>query len=87
MDWSGLEKHRIDLAKPLLLIRGARGMLACGYLNVATFEKTGEAGAIVTGVGDFDDMLAAKVVAVSPKGLDLGIEVGMPGDEVIARIR
>jgi uncharacterized protein YunC (DUF1805 family) len=87
MDWTGLERHRIDLAKPLLLIRGSRGILGCGYLNVDTFDKTGEAAAIVTGVGDFDAMLEARTIAVSHRGRELGAEVGMPGETVLSLFR
>jgi hypothetical protein len=42
MTWEGLERHHIALKLPLLLVRGPRGVLACGYLNVETFNKTGE---------------------------------------------
>ncbi|MCX5808365.1 MAG: DUF1805 domain-containing protein [Proteobacteria bacterium] len=87
MNWNGLEKHRIDLKLPLLIIRGSHGLLACGYLNVETFNKTGEAAAIVTGVKDFDDMLTAKVVKVSNAAEQAGIEPGMTGAEVIDHIR
>ena len=65
MNWDGLERHEVALKLPLLVIKAAGGVLACGYLNVQTFEKTGEAGAIVTGVRTFDDMLTAKGAAVS----------------------
>ena len=56
--------HRIDLKKPLLIITTDKGMLACGYVNHITTDKTGEACAIVTGVNDFEAMETALVVAV-----------------------
>ncbi len=87
MNWEGLERHRIDLKLPLLVIRGAGGVLACGYLNVETFNKTGEVGAIVTGVKDFDDMLAARLVSVSTAAAHVGIKAGMTGAEVVEKIR
>ncbi|VTR91229.1 Uncharacterized protein (Fragment) OS=Candidatus Entotheonella sp. TSY2 GN=ETSY2_43800 PE=4 SV=1: DUF1805 [Gemmata massiliana] len=87
MNWDGLEQHRIDLKLPLLLIRGSRGVLACGYLAVATFDKTGEVAAIVTGVRSFDDMLVAKVTAVSTSGATAGLQVGMTGAEILDVIR
>jgi uncharacterized protein YunC (DUF1805 family) len=87
MDWTGLEKHRIDLKLPLLVIRGSRGVLACGYLNVETFNKTGEAAAIVTGVRTFEDMLTAKVAAVSTAAEQAGARVGMTGGEALALFR
>ena len=87
MNWEGLERHRIDLRLPLLVIRGARGVLACGYLNVETFNKTGEVGAIVAGVKDFDDMLTARLVSVSTAAAHVGIRAGMTGAEVVEKIR
>ncbi len=87
MDWEGLERHRIDLKRPLLVVRGAKGLLACGYLNVETFNRTGEAGAIVTGVGDFEDMLRAKVTAVSEAAAAAGVAPGMSGAEAIEKLR
>ena len=87
MNWEGLERHRIDLKLPLLVIRGSRGVMACGYLNVESFDKTGEVGAIVTGVNCFDDMLAAQVVRVSTAAAQVGIKAGMTGAEVVEQIR
>jgi uncharacterized protein YunC (DUF1805 family) len=85
--WQGIEQHQITLAAPLLIARGARGMLACGYINPATCDKTGEACAIVTGVKSFDDMLDAKVVAVSEAAAKLGVRPGDPGREALDMFR
>ena len=87
MNWGGLARYRIDLKLPLLVIHGSRGVLACGYLNVETFNKTGEVGTIVTGVNNFDDMLAAQVVGVSTAAAQVGIKAGMTGAEVMQYIR
>ena len=40
MDWQGLDRERIELALPLLVIKGSKGLLACGYVNVKTCVKT-----------------------------------------------
>ena len=77
--------HRIDLAKPLLIIQQECGMLACGYLNVETFNKTGEAAAIVAGVSNYDEMRAASVVSVSEAAKQLGVNVGDMGAEALAK--
>jgi len=87
MDWQGLGRHRIELKRPLLVVRGSKGILACGYLNVETFNRTGEAGAIVTGVNDFEDMLRAKVTAVSNAAASAGVTPGMTGLEAIEKLR
>ena len=87
MDWQGLDRERIDLALPLLVIKGSKGLLACGYINVKACDKAKEACAIVSGVMDHDDMLVATVNAVSPPALALGVMVGMTGAEALARFR
>ena len=86
MNLDGFEKHRIELAKPLLLIRAKGGILACGYLNVATFNKTGEACAIVTGVNDFTDMVAAPIAAASEAAIALGVKLGEPGMAALGKL-
>lgn len=83
MNWDGLQKTRHELKRPLLVVSGAKGVLACGYLNVATFAALEEAGAIVRGVGDFDAMLAAQIVEASPAAMELGVHVGMTGREAL----
>ncbi len=87
MDLSGFAKCRHELKRPLLILTGSRGSLACGYLNVATFEKLDEAVAIVRGVDDFDDMCAAEVQEVSSAAESLGVHVGMTGEEALGLMR
>jgi uncharacterized protein YunC (DUF1805 family) len=70
----------------ILMIQGDRGFLGCGYFKVETADKLGEAVAIVTGVKTYDDMLGAKVVAVSEKAKALGIHEGMPGREALPKL-
>jgi uncharacterized protein YunC (DUF1805 family) len=78
--------HRIDLKKPLLIITTDNGMLACGYVNPATADKTGEACAIVTGVNDFEAMETALVVAVSAAAEALGVKVGDTGAAALEKM-
>jgi uncharacterized protein YunC (DUF1805 family) len=87
MDWEGFERCRFELARPLLVVKGSQGVLSCGYLSVDTANQLGETLAVVRGVSQFDDMLAAKVVAVSDAAQRLGLEAGMSGQEVLERIR
>jgi uncharacterized protein YunC (DUF1805 family) len=82
-----LELLKFDLAKPLLVMKAPNGILGCGYINVETCNKTGEACAIVTGVNSFDDMRKAKVVAVSNKAIELGIQLGDSGQEALDKMR
>ena len=73
-DWSGLERSKISLEAPLLIVKGSLGFLGCGYIN--TDSCIDEACAIVSGVNTHDDMLKASVKAVSKDATKLGIKVG-----------
>lgn len=85
MNLDSFEKHHIALKSPLLVIKGYNGVLACGYLNIETFNKTGEPAAIVTGVRTHDDMLKAKIIAVSNGARSVGVEIGMTGEEALQK--
>ena len=63
----------------VLLIKGTKGLLGCGYFSIETAAKLNDALALVTGVKTFDDMLAASVKAVSPAAAIYGVEPGMTG--------
>lgn len=84
--WRGLERHEIQLDQKLLVVKGSKGVIGCPYLSAASFEKFGEACAIIPAV-DTAGMLKSKVTAVTPKAKELGIEVGMPGREALDKIR
>jgi uncharacterized protein YunC (DUF1805 family) len=87
MDWKGVSKEQIQLGLPLLIIKGAKGFLGCGYINVETCNKTGEACAVVTGVKTHDDMLNAEIKAVSTEAARLGVRLGMKGEEALEIFR
>ena len=84
-DWSGLERSKISLEAPLLIVKGSLGFLGCGYIN--TDSCIDEACAIVSGVNTHDDMLKASVKAVSKDATKLGIKVGMTGAEAMELLR
>ncbi len=67
----------------VLLIGAENGFLACGYFNIDVANKVKDVCAIVTGVKTPDDMLAARVVAVSNAAAELGIEEGITGKEAL----
>jgi uncharacterized protein YunC (DUF1805 family) len=85
--WYGLTKERIELAAPLLIIKGRSGFLACGYINTDTCNDTGEACAVVSGVKTHEEMLEATVESVSLEAMALGVKVGMEGTEAIELFR
>ena len=86
MNLESFEKYHIALKSPLLVIKAPKGVMGCGYLNVETFNRTGEAAVIVRGVNTHDDMLKVKVVAVSDAARALGIEPGITGEEALQKL-
>jgi uncharacterized protein YunC (DUF1805 family) len=87
MQFTDFETFSVPLKLPLLIIKGRRGLLACGYLDSETCNKTGEAVAVVSGVKNFDDMALATVTKVSAAATALGLKPGMRGVEVLEVIR
>ena len=78
------EACKIDLyGSKLMLIKGGKGFLACGYINLQTAEKLGHAAAIVRGVASFDDMLNANVCELSEEAKKLGLKTGISGREAL----
>lgn len=67
-----------------LLVLGSKGYIMCGYLNMETAEKKGDAAAMVVGVSSFEDVLEAKIVSVSSRGKELGVTEGMTGKDALA---
>ena len=77
-------KSTLPDAPPLLLIKGAKGYVMCGYLNIEVAEKLGSAAAMVSGVKTFDDVLNAQIKAATTKAKALGVEPGKVVKDVIA---
>ena len=71
---------------PLLLIKGEKGFVMCGYLNGEVAERVGLAAAIVSGVNSFEDVLNAEVKFSTSKAKELGVEPGMVVKEVISKL-
>lgn len=74
----------IDLEPaPLLIIRGERGFLMCGYLNIEAANKLGSAAASISGVKTLNDLLDKEVTRISTKASELGVKEGMNGREAL----
>ena len=87
MNLDDFQKTCHQLKRPLLVISGSKGCLSCGYLSMASFERNGDAAAIVRGVDTYDDMLVAKVQEVSNLARELGVEPGMSGQQALELFR
>ena len=70
----------------LLLIKAKHGFLGCGYISLETAERVGDAAVIVSGVKNFDDMLAAKVKGFSPAAAARGVTTEMTGKEALLKL-
>ena len=85
-NWRGLAKERVQLKEPLLIVKGSKGFLGCGYINVAACDYTGEACAIGSGQ-THEQMLIRKIKLVSKAAQELGVRVGMTGRAALKRLR
>jgi uncharacterized protein YunC (DUF1805 family) len=71
---------------PLLIIKGEKGYLVCGYFDSKTVEKVKDSCAIVPGVKSFDEMMRKRVEFVSKKAQKLGVKKGMPGFRALDKL-
>ena len=80
-DWTGI---LIRLRNANLVMMVARkGFVGCGYLNMETAERLGDALALVTGVKTLDDVLNAEIKKVSSKAKEFGVTEGMTGKQAL----
>ena len=71
---------------PLLIIKGSKGYMMCGYLNIDVAERLGDIAVVVTGVKEFKDMLDSEVKYVTSKARELGIREGMKGIQALKKL-
>ncbi len=71
------------LEKNLIVLRGSKGYIMCGYLNLDAAEKFNEVAIKITGVSTIDDALNASVNSCSSSAQKLGIRPGQPIKEVL----
>lgn len=75
---------KVDMfGAPLVLLKGKRGFIMCGYLNIQASEKLGDFGVRVTGVRNLDDVLKAKVSEVTSKAESIGIKPGSNVSDIL----
>lgn len=79
-------KVEMPEAPPLLLLRGEKGFVMCGYLNLEVAERLGLAAAVVTGVKSFEDVLNAQIKGATTKASALGLERGKTVRDIIGLI-
>ncbi len=78
------ETLKIDLdPAPLILIKGQKGFLMCGYLNMEAADKLGAVAASTSGVKTVQDLLTKQISKISVKAKELGVREGMTGEEAL----
>jgi len=70
-------------APSLIMIRGEKGVVFCGYLNPESAEKFGLSAVIVRGVSTVNDALVRPTSYCTKKAEALGAKVGMSGNEAL----
>lgn len=72
-------KVELEGLPPLVLIKGEKGFVMCGYLNIEAAERLGATAAVVSGVNSFDDVLNAEIRLSTTKAKEIGL---VPGEVV-----
>ena len=70
-------------SKSLVLLRGSKGYVMCGYLNLAAAEKFKDVAVKITGVATINDALRTKVFSCSRAARKLGIRRNQSIKEVL----
>ena len=74
------------LSKNFILLRGRRGYIMCGYLNMKAAEKFKDVAAKITGVSTIEEALKASVHSCTSQARRLGIYKGQPVREALKSI-
>jgi len=64
------------LSKFFVLLRGSKGYVMCGYLNLAAAQKFNDIAVKITGVSTIEDALSATVHSCTSSARKLGIYKG-----------
>jgi uncharacterized protein YunC (DUF1805 family) len=69
--------------KNLIVLRGSKGYVMCGYLNLRAAEKFKDVAVKITGVSTIDEALEATVNSCTSAAKKLGIYKGQKIKEVL----
>lgn len=70
-------------SKNFVLLRGLKGYIMCGYLNMSLAARVNDVAVKITGVSSIEEALKAKAFSVSPAAGKLGIYKGKPVKEIL----
>jgi uncharacterized protein YunC (DUF1805 family) len=71
------------LAKNFILLKGTRGYVMCGYLNLRVAEKFGEVAVKIVGVSSIAEAFKATVAGCTSAARKKGVYPGQPIREVL----
>ena len=83
---AGKEFETIDMPTQntrILMVRGEKGSVGCGYFDVQAANRVGDSLAIATGVQSIDQLLAAKIVRLSDQARTSGALEGITAKEAL----
>ena len=81
---SDYEYLRMDMDNaPLVVLKGLKGYVMCGYLNLDAANKLGDIAVRVTGVNNLETVLASTAVGVSEAAREIGITEGQKVSDII----
>ncbi|MEK6564129.1 MAG: DUF1805 domain-containing protein [Candidatus Omnitrophota bacterium] len=79
-----IEAFLINLeSKNLILLRGSRGYVMCGYLNMKAAERFKDVAIKITGISAIKEALKTSVHSCTSPARKLGIYKGQPIKEVL----
>jgi len=70
-------------AKNLILLRGSKGYIMCGYLNLGAAERFKDAAAKISKVSTISQALNSRVMSLTSRARNLGIYKGQPVKEAL----
>lgn len=70
-------------AKNLIILKGFRGYIMCGYLNLKAAEKSKDAAAKIVGVSSIEEAMQARIHSCTKYARKLGIYKEQPVREAV----
>jgi uncharacterized protein YunC (DUF1805 family) len=70
-------------SKNMIVLKGRKGYVMCGYLDLGVAEKFQDAAVRITGVATIGQAVKSQVSSCTKKARQLGIFVGQPVKEVL----
>lgn len=72
--------------KSFVLIRGTKGYIMCGYLDLRIADKFGDTAIKVVGVKSITEALRARAYSLSKKAKSMGLRRNQPIKEILKKI-